>query len=181
MARAAKPLECRMRKCECRIQGASLRHLKIESRFHREAGHSRGGGGRNRLLARNALRHCYTSTIENQRSSFSGIGAPARRSESTRRNHRSVAENRKRKRMTNDNLQMTNREMPSDEMRTMNRAFFTSKCEIHPSNFASLAGQLFCSTQIPVCLWFLAKNKNRVGMNSRFLSREDESILPLAA
>ena len=34
-----------------------------------------------------------------------------------------------------------------------------STFEIHPSNFASLPGQLFYSTQIPVCLWFLAKNK----------------------
>jgi len=35
----------------------------------------------------------------------------------------------------------------------------TSTFEIHPSNFVSLPGHLFCSTQIPVCLWFLAKNK----------------------
>ena len=51
-------------------------------------------------------------------------------------------------------------EISSDEMRTTNRVFPTSTCETHPSNFASLPGQLFYSTQIPVCLWFLAKNKN---------------------
>jgi len=42
----------------------------------------------------------------------------------------------------------------------LNRAFPTSTFEIHPSNFAALPGQLFYSTQIPVCLWFLAKNKH---------------------
>jgi hypothetical protein len=52
------------------------------------------------------------------------------------------------------------REMPIDEMRTTNRSLPTSTFEIHPSNFASLPGQLFYSTQIPVCLWFLPKNKN---------------------
>ena len=51
-------------------------------------------------------------------------------------------------------------EMSSDEMRTTNRVFPTSTFEIHPLNFAALPGQLFYSTQIPVCLWFLAKNKN---------------------
>lgn len=51
------------------------------------------------------------------------------------------------------------REMSSDELRTPNRVFPTSTFEIHPSNFVSLPGQLFYSTQIPVCLWFLAKNK----------------------
>ena len=51
------------------------------------------------------------------------------------------------------------REMPSDELRTPNRVSPTSTFEIHPSNFASLPGQLFYSTQIPVCLWFLAKNR----------------------
>ena len=51
-------------------------------------------------------------------------------------------------------------EISSDEMRTTNRVFPTSTFETHPSNFASLPGQLFYSTQIPVCLWFLAKNKN---------------------
>ena len=51
------------------------------------------------------------------------------------------------------------REMSSDEPRTKNRPVFTSSFEIHPSNFAPLPGQLFYSTQIPVCRWFLAKNK----------------------
>ena len=51
------------------------------------------------------------------------------------------------------------REMPSAEMRATNYSLPTSTFEIHPSNFASLPGQLFYSTQIPVCLWFLAKNK----------------------
>jgi hypothetical protein len=52
------------------------------------------------------------------------------------------------------------REMPSDERRTPNRSFFTSTFEIHPSNFATaLPAQIFYSTQIPVCLSFLAKNK----------------------
>ncbi len=51
------------------------------------------------------------------------------------------------------------REMPSAELRTPNRSLPTSTFEIHPSNSASLPGQLFYSTQIPVCLWFLAKNK----------------------
>jgi len=50
------------------------------------------------------------------------------------------------------------REMPRDELRTPNRVSHTSTFEIHPSNFASLPGQLFYSTQIPVCLWFLLKN-----------------------
>ena len=51
-------------------------------------------------------------------------------------------------------------EISSDEMRTTNRVFPTSTFEIHSSNFASLPGQLFYSTQIPVCFWFLAENKN---------------------
>ncbi len=45
--------------------------------------------------------------------------------------------------------------MPKSEF-----AFPTSTFELHPSNFASLPGQLFYSKQIPVCLWLLAKNKN---------------------
>jgi hypothetical protein len=37
----------------------------------------------------------------------------------------------------------------------------TSTFELHRSNSATaLPGQRFYSTQIPVCLWFLAKNKN---------------------
>ena len=37
---------------------------------------------------------------------------------------------------------------------------FTSTFELHPSNFFNaLPGQLFYSTQIPVCLWFLSKSK----------------------
>ncbi len=51
-------------------------------------------------------------------------------------------------------------EISSDEMRTTNRVFPTSTFETHPSNFAPLPGQFFYSTKIPVCLWFLAKNKN---------------------
>ena len=51
-------------------------------------------------------------------------------------------------------------EISRDEMRTTNRVFPASTFETHPSNFASLPGQLFYSTQIPVCLWFHAKNKN---------------------
>jgi hypothetical protein len=43
------------------------------------------------------------------------------------------------------------REMSSGEMRTTNRC-------LHPSNFDSLPGQLFCRTGIPVYLWFFAKN-----------------------
>jgi hypothetical protein len=35
----------------------------------------------------------------------------------------------------------------------------TSTFEIHSSNFASHPGQLFYSTQIPVCLWFFGKNE----------------------
>jgi len=36
----------------------------------------------------------------------------------------------------------------------------TSTFEIHPSNFlTALPGQLFYSTPIPVCLWFLVKSK----------------------
>ena len=50
-------------------------------------------------------------------------------------------------------------EISSDEMRTTNRVFPTSTFETHPSNFAPLPGQLFYSTKIPVCLWFLAVNK----------------------
>jgi hypothetical protein len=53
------------------------------------------------------------------------------------------------------------REMPNDELRMPNRILPTLKFDLHPSNFApALPGQLFYSTQIPVCLWFLAKNKN---------------------
>ena len=36
----------------------------------------------------------------------------------------------------------------------------------------ALPGQLFYSTQIPVCLWFLARNKN----NGRFRDRRDETL-----
>jgi type I restriction enzyme M protein len=50
--------------------------------------------------------------------------------------------------------------MTSDETRTTNRVFSTSTFELHPSNFATaLPGQLFYSTQIPVCLWFISKSK----------------------
>jgi len=31
----------------------------------------------------------------------------------------------------------------------------------------TLPGQLFYSTQIPVCLWFIAKNKSPVGLRDR--------------
>ena len=51
------------------------------------------------------------------------------------------------------------REMPRDELRTPNRVVPTSTFEIHTANFASLPGQLFYSTQIPVCLWLLTKSK----------------------
>ena len=57
-------------------------------------------------------------------------------------------------------------EISSDEMRTTNRVFPTSTFETHPSNFAPLPGQLFYSTKIPVCLWFLAKNKNAAAKRS---------------
>ena len=53
------------------------------------------------------------------------------------------------------------REMPSGELRFPNRTSVTSTFALRPSNFApALPGQLFSSTQIPVCLWFLAKNKH---------------------
>jgi type I restriction enzyme M protein len=86
--------------------------------------------------------------------------------------------------MMNDELEMTNREIPSVEMRMSNRVSLNSTFEIRLSAFApssnqsgegeirraliesdlvdcmvALPGQLFCSTQIPVCLWFLAKSK----------------------
>ena len=51
------------------------------------------------------------------------------------------------------------REMSSDEMRTTNRVSPASTLEIHPSNFASLPGQVFYSTQIVGCLWFHEKNE----------------------
>ena len=36
----------------------------------------------------------------------------------------------------------------------------TTTFELHPSKFApAVPGQLFYSTQIPVCLWFLVKSK----------------------
>ncbi len=53
-------------------------------------------------------RYWRTSTIENRRSNFPRTGAPARRSESTRRHHRGVPKNRKGKRTMNDELQMMN-------------------------------------------------------------------------
>ncbi len=42
----------------------------------------------------------------------------------------------------------------------------------------ALPGQLFYSTQIPVCLWFLAKNKGRAGSSSRpgFRDRRGETL-----
>ena len=36
------------------------------------------------------------------------------------------------------------------------------------NNMVALRGQLFYSTQIPVCLWFLAKNKAAVGKRPQF-------------
>ena len=51
------------------------------------------------------------------------------------------------------------REMQSAELRTPNRVSPTSTFDLHPSNFATaLPGQLFYSTQIPICLWFCEKN-----------------------
>ncbi len=52
------------------------------------------------------------------------------------------------------------REMPSAELRRTNRSLPASTFEIHSSNFAPLPGQLFYSTQIPVCLWFSGKNES---------------------
>lgn len=45
----------------------------------------------------------------------------------------------------------------------------------------ALPGQLFFSTQIPVWLWFLEKNKNAGGMSWRFVSRQNEVPSTLAA
>jgi hypothetical protein len=72
-------------------------------------------------------------------------------------------------------------EMSSDELRTPNRASPTSTFEILPSNFAPLPGQLFYSTQIPVCLWFLAKNKAADAKRGFRDRRVVENVLSLAA
>ena len=63
-------------------------------------------------------------------------------------------------------------EISSDEMRTTNRVFPNSTFEIHPLNFASLPGQFFSSTQIPVCLWFIWKNGNASTKRSAFRTAE---------
>ncbi len=49
--------------------------------------------------------------------------------------------------------------MPTAKCRAANCALSTSTFELHSANFDSLSGQFFYSKQIPVCLWFLAKNK----------------------
>jgi len=53
------------------------------------------------------------------------------------------------------------REMPSGELRFPNATSVTSTFALRRSNFApALPGRLFYSTQIPVCLWFIARNKS---------------------
>jgi len=53
------------------------------------------------------------------------------------------------------------REMPSGELRFPNGTSVTSTFALRPSNSApALPGQLYSSTQIPVCLGFLTKNKH---------------------
>ena len=47
------------------------------------------------------------------------------------------------------------------------------------NNMVALPGQLFYSTQIPVCLWFLAKNKAECNSSRAGLPGENE--LSLAA
>jgi hypothetical protein len=60
-----------------------------------------------------------------------------------------------------------------------NRDCPTSTFELHPSNFATaLPGQLFYSTQIPVCLWFDGKNNTLDSANdSRLFDGETELSL----
>jgi len=53
------------------------------------------------------------------------------------------------------------REMPRGELRFPNGNSVTSTFALRRSNSApALSGRFFYSTQIPVCLWFLAKNKH---------------------
>lgn len=68
------------------------------------------------------------------------------------------------------------REMSSDELRTPNRFYSTSIFEIDPSNFtATLPGQLFYNTQIPVCLWFSGKGNTLDSANdARLFNAETE-------
>ena len=62
------------------------------------------------------------------------------------------------------------RKMSSDQMRTTNRVFPTSTFELHSSNFATaLPGQLFCSTQILVCLWFFWKHSRPIALSKNGL------------
>ena len=66
-------------------------------------------------------------------------------------------------------------DMPNAKLQMPNRSLPTSTFEIHPSNFASLPGQLFYSTQIPFCLWFPAKNKPaKIESNARLFDGETE-------
>ncbi len=50
-------------------------------------------------------------------------------------------------------------EMASDELRRPFSLLPTSTFEIQPLHLASLPGQIRCSTQIPVFLWFIEKNE----------------------
>jgi hypothetical protein len=70
----------------------------------------------------------------------------------------------------------TDRQILNGELRVPNRAFPNLKFELHPSNFATaLPGQLFYSTQIPVCLWSLAKNKNAAAKRA-FRGRRKQTL-----
>ena len=71
-------------------------------------------------------------------------------------------------------------EISSDEMRTTNRVFPTSTFETHPSNFASLPSQLFYSTQIPVCLWFVEKNGNASAKHAAFKMAQTQNNAAMA-
>ena len=73
------------------------------------------------------------------------------------------------------------REMPSAELRTKNRPVFTSTFVLHPSNFApALPGQLFYSTQIPVCLRFLGKHGNASAKPAAFKTAQIQNNAAMA-
>ena len=84
-----------------------------------------------------------------------------------------------RQRLLRHALIEADREMPNAKLRMTNCTLPTSTFELHPSNFApALPGQLFSSTQIPVCLWFCGKNNTLDSANgARLFDGETELSL----
>jgi len=71
------------------------------------------------------------------------------------------------------------REMPSGELRLPNGTSPSSTFALPHSNFGpALPGQLFYSTQIPVCLWFdVKRNALEASNDSRLFGSETELSL----